>query len=604
MSRLDLVEVPRSMPVQQPRDYQENARDKILDGIDEGVKRFVVYLPTGMGKTLITIITVQALIEHGYLQAEDKVLFLVADRKLKHQLHEMASSAGLGNQGNLFILPEGQDYPAHLVRQHAGMSRFIFATPVLLINAVIAKSRATQKLDKDILKQVKVVIIDEVLDVLAQSYGKKRTREETVEYIQKIFQVQDFGAFLQEIAERYEIPNQQVENVLFKEFAPKFYRLSKTFEPVLNILNLLDPASRIITIGLTASISQEMKRQFLVENFGGKDKVREIHPEGEDFENYRPSIVLKKIRVIDDQISQLDALIQELKNSALATIKKAYNDATGSKDIPPDRILLFVTDLLSKKDLKERVMQRLKQRGLAEKDADDALKRYITTASAYLLLTVGRQKLLEDTTHSFHKFVKSVKNSFLVGSQAFKDIDTIIDARVEQMREEGNIISEKDKRMIYWINRFASEGKKTLVMARFVNMVNHLHKILNDPANGGITTVMVHGKMDGEEQHRVIMAFKTDPDIKVLVASERLIEKGTDLPETDVGIYYGSTISLERYEQSLGRIRSTVLNTKTAYTVAYNMTVEAEKSVKRDAAFLELLERGSKKSLIVNMIED
>ncbi len=592
------------MPLQQPRDYQENARDKLLAGIDEGIKRFVVYLPTGMGKTLISIITLQALIEHGYLQPEDKVLFLVADRKLKHQLHDMASSAGLGNQGNLFILPEGQDYPGHLARQHAAMSRFIFATPVLLVNAVIAKSRATQKLDRDILKQVKVVIVDEVLDVLAQSYGKKRTREETVEYIMKIFQVQDYNVFLQEIAERYEIPLQQVESVLFKEFAPRYYRISKTFEPVLNILNLLDPNSPTITIGLTASISQEMKRQFLVENFGGKEKVREIFPEGEDYENYRPSIVLKKIRVIDDQISQLDACIQELKNLALSAIKKAYNDATGSKDIPPDRVLLFVTDLLSKRDLKERITQRLKQRGIADKEADDTLKRYITTASAYLLLTVGRQKLLEDTIQSFHKFVKSVKNSFLTGNPTFKEIETAIDARVELLKAEGNTISEKDKRVIYWINRFAGEGKKTLVMARFVNMVNHLHAILNDPANGGVPTVMVHGKMDGEQQHRVIKSFKTDPGIKVLVASERLIEKGTDLPETDVGIYYGSTISLERYEQSLGRIRSTVLNTKTAYTVAYNLTVEAEKSAKRDAAFLELLERGSKKSLIVNMIED
>ncbi|MFW9770251.1 MAG: hypothetical protein ACFFEM_15650, partial [Candidatus Thorarchaeota archaeon] len=49
------------------------------------------------------------------------------------------------------------------------------------------------------------------------------------------------------------------------------------------------------------------------------------------------------------------------------------------------------------------------------------------------------------------------------------------------------------------------------------------------------------------------------------------------------------TASIERYEQSLGRIRSNVSNVKTLYTIAYNQTVENEKSLKRDTMFLELL---------------
>nr|MDO8085663.1 DEAD/DEAH box helicase family protein [Candidatus Sigynarchaeum springense] len=592
------------MHVLQPRDYQENARDQIIAKIDDGIHKIICYLPTGMGKTLIAIITIQHLVENGYLKPDDKVLFLVADRKLKHQLHDMASSAGLGNYGNLFILPEGQDYPAHLVRQHAAMSRFIFATPVLFTNAVIARSAATQKLDKSILQQIKVVIIDEVLDVLAQSYGKKRTKEETRAYIKKMFNVDDYDAFLQDMAQRYEIQPQQVEMLLEKEFSPRYYRMNATFEPVLTLLRILDPKSGVITIGLTASVTQQAKREILIERLGGNENVAEITPTGEDYEDYRPSIILKKIRVIDDEISKLDTLIQELKSSALTTIKKAYKDATNSPDLPSDRILLFVTEFLAKKDLRDRIVARLKERGMAQGDVDETMKRYTTTSSAYLLLTVGRQKLLEDTVQSFYKFVKGVKNSFLTASDAFKQIDALITARVDMLRNDKFFLSEKDKKLVYWAKRLAlAEGKKILIMARFVNMVEHIHEILNDPANGGVQAVLVHGKMSGEQQHEQITRFKTSDDIKVLVASERLIEKGTDLPEADIAFYYGSTISLERYEQSLGRIRSTILHEKTAYTISYNLTVEAEKSAKRDAAFIELLEKGSKRGLIVSMSE-
>ncbi|MHA1682235.1 MAG: DEAD/DEAH box helicase family protein [Promethearchaeota archaeon] len=590
-----------------PRDYQVNARDQIISSINDGFRRIIVYLPTGMGKTLISFITIEYLIEEGYIGEDDKVLFLVADRKLKHQLNDMASKAGLGNYGNLFVLPEGQDYPARLVRQHAAMSRFIFATPVLLINSLIARSRATQKLDKSILSEIKVVVVDEVLDVLAQSYGKKRTREETVSYIMKLFNVDDYELFLQEVAARYEITPKQVDQLLSKEFSPKFYRINKKFEPVLSILKLLDPTSDIIMIGLTASISQEKKREFLKENLGGKDVVREIIPVGDEYENYRPSIVLKKIRVIDDFISNLDNLIQEIKNAALIPIKSAYRDVTNMKYLPSDRIMLFVTELLSKKEMKDTLREKLARRKMDKGTIEDTIKRYITSASAYLLVTVGRQKLLENTFSSFYRFVKGTKNSFLLSNDAFKEINELVSVKIKEFDLDSGkaIISEKDKKLLYWVKRFVKEGKKVLVMCRFINMVNHLHEILNDPSEGNVNAVKVYGKMDGVEQNRWIRAFKEDPGVDVLIASERLIEKGTDLPETDVGVYYGSTISLERYEQSLGRIRSNVINLKTAYTIAYNLTVEAEKSSKRDAAFLELLERGSKKGLlIVNPDED
>ncbi|MFX0101224.1 MAG: DEAD/DEAH box helicase family protein [Candidatus Hodarchaeota archaeon] len=585
-----------------PRDYQINARDQVIAKIDEGIRRLMIFLPTGMGKTLISIISIQYLAENGYIKDNEKVLFLVADRKLKHQLNDMAAKGGLGNFGNLYVLPEADSgIPANLCRQHASMSRFIFATPVLFINSIIARSRATQRLDRTILKEIKVVVIDEVLDVLAQSYGKKRTREETVEYIMKIFNVSDFDLLLEEIGARYNLQPRQVEGILFKEFAPRYFRLNKKFEPVLSLLGLLNPDSDIIIIGLTASFSQEMKRKFLLESLGGLDKVAEIFPEGEDYEDYRPSIVLKKIRVLDDFIVTLDDLIQQIKNSALKNIRQAYYIATDTKSLPPDRIMLFVTDLLSKTELTDRISQKLAKSGLDSATITERIRNFKTSAAAYLLITVSRQRLLEDTFKSFYINVKGVKNGFLLSNDNFKEILSLVSEKMEELKKEGITISEKDKKILYWVKRITGEGKKVLVMCRFINMVDHLHQIITDE---GVSAVKVFGKMSGTEQHRQLSDFKTDPSIMVLVASERLIEKGTDLPEVDVGMYYGATISLERYEQSLGRIRSTAVNLKTVYTVSYNLTVEAEKSAKRDAAFLELLERGGKKSILLVKEED
>jgi superfamily II DNA or RNA helicase len=116
-------------------------------------------------------------------------------------------------------------------------------------------------------------------------------------------------------------------------------------------------------------------------------------------------------------------------------------------------------------------------------------------------------------------------------------------------------------------------------------MTRHLANLATQK---GIQSRYVHGKMSGSTQYGQITAFKAE-DAVALFASERLIEKGTDLPEADVGIYYGTTLSLARYEQSLGRIRSNVQTIKTLYTISYDQTIEAEKSLKRDTMFLELM---------------
>lgn len=563
-----------------PRMYQLNARDQVIHQYEEEEKRvFLILLPTGMGKTYISTLTIEMLLERGIVGKDESVLFLVQDRKLKHQLYDMASKYGLAEYGYLYLLDDQKGIPSQMTRQHTALAKFIFATPVMLANAVTGRA---QRITTETLSKVKVVIMDEILDILAQSYGTSRPRDETISFIEKRFgRGRTFDQLVSDLKREieassqdvYKVTEQQIEDRLVREFSARNYRLDKRFEPILHILGLLKPDSEKIVIGLTASLSQDAKIDLLKQHLGGPEKIAEIHPVGDDFEDYQPAYQLQRIRVFDDWISEVDALISNIKRSFMSALNRIYKMLTGRNTIPGDRILLFVSDLMAKKDLQEKL--------LAQVGGDRGrLDFLLSSARGYLLMTVARQRLLESTFSTFQKFIMDITNSVLMGNSEFETIRHMIKERAS--KEEPD---EKEKRLFYWLERLTKDGKSVLVLCRFIGMTRHLMEIAQQK---GIPSVNVHGKMTGSMQHSQIKAFKGG-EAKILFASERLVEKGTDLPEADVGIYYGTTVSLERYEQSLGRIRSSVHDIKTFYTISYNQTVEDEKALKRDTMFLELI---------------
>ncbi len=568
--------------------YQINARDQIIESLESHKKRvFLVLLPTGMGKTFISTMTLELMLERGILGNEEKVLFLVQDRKLKHQLYEMAKSYGLTRYGYLYLLDAPKTLPSKMASQHAALARFIFATPLLLMNALTSK---TKRINADTLDKVKVVVIDEILDVFAQSYGKMRPRSETIQYVERRFGngrtfkeiIHDLKAQLESSGPPdYRIDESRLEDLVIREFAFQNYRLNKTYEPILHFLNLLDPQSKRIVIGLTASLSQDMKIALLKKTFGGTDHVTEIRPLGDDFEHFRPAYQLRRIRVFDEWITKIDALISAIKRNQMKNLNNAYEILTGNPKIPPDRILLFITDILGKKRLQERLLEHFE-------GADHQVTYILASARAYLLLTVARQHLLEGTFTSFSAFIEKITNKALTANKDFEEIKNNITER------KTNVVpDQKEERLLYWLNKFAAQGKRILIFCRFVEMTKHL---ANLATRKGIPSINVHGGLSGASQYDRIKSFKSGK-LAALFASERLIEKGTDLPEADIGIYYGTTLSLARYEQSLGRIRSNVQHVKTLYTISYDQTIEAEKSLKRDTMFLELI--GKKLTKIV-----
>ena len=446
-----------------------------------------------------------------------------------------------------------------------------------VLNSLIAKTPRTQMIDKETINKVKLIVIDEILDVFAQSYGKKRTKEETIRYIETTWG-RSFDDIINELMEQYnEIKKEDIENFVLREFSSKYWRLNKRFEPLLNLLGVFDENSDRIIVGLTASIAQKEKRNLLIKTFG-ESRAVQIFPTGDDFENYRPKIQLKRIQVFDDWVIDIDKKIQEIKLQNLSVINKTYKILTNREKIPANRSLLFINDILGKKNLQEKIKERTDE---------DFLNKSLTHASSFLLMTIARQTLLENTFRAFVRFIDKIKNSFLLNNENFQYIKEQMNEKIKEIKESNKLyLSKKEERLLFWLERFIKEGKKVLVLCRFVNMTQYLHNIM---VQRNIESTYVHGKMSGNLQHAQIMKFKKGT-AKILFASERLIEKGTDLPEADVAIYYGTTLSLERYEQSLGRIRSNYINIKKAYTIVYNQSIEDEKSLKRDIAFLEIFD--------------
>lgn len=267
----------------EPREYQIKSAEQTLKEIENGKKLVLILLPTGMGKTKIGELIVAEEILNGRIKEEDKVLFLAPDRKMKHQLYEVANEDGLGQFGNLFLFPEGQTVPPSVIRNHFKMSKFIFSTSGLLFNAVFPKSPSNRKVDLEDMKNVKFIVIDEILEVIAQKFGKEN------------------------------------------------FRVNYRFRPILELLGVFNPNSTNIFIGLTATISAFNKRKILIELFGGEEKVSEVKPiQTEDFNEYAPAIIVKKFYAFDDFVKGVDFLIVGLNSRCLKILRQAHKMLTGA----------------------------------------------------------------------------------------------------------------------------------------------------------------------------------------------------------------------------------------------------------------------------------
>ncbi|TFF83968.1 DEAD/DEAH box helicase, partial [Candidatus Heimdallarchaeota archaeon] len=491
-----------------PRDYQIDATNKLLKEFLEIKKRSsILLLPTGMGKTNVAIMVVIDLLKKDEISAEGKVLFLSPDRKLKHQLHDVCQK-DLSHFGGSFLLPEGKSIPPRITQKHFAISKFIFATPALLMNSLYARHPSQRRVRPEDLQKVEFVVIDEILDITAQT-------------------VQGGG-----------------------------FRLDKRFAP---LIEKLKGNKSIRFLGLTASILQKGKLRFIEEIFGGKESIAFVYPDGDDFKEHAPAIKLKRYYVFDDMRKEVDQLLMLLRSKTEKILRSAYRRLFQGKKLPSNRMLLFANN----------IMKRTYQDTKFEKGSEAFFKNLIINAGAYLDLIIARQFLFEHTFRKFASFVYSVKNSFLVNADEWKSIKDLV--RMAQEEGKETVTSPKDLRLIQIVKKIVNEDNNSVIIfLRFVDMTKHLSRLLK---REGIPNLFVHGRMSGESQNAQIKRFKNG-EVKVLFASERLIRKGTDLPEADRCIHFGTTLSVEAREQTMGRIRSTRSNLKEDISIIYHQTVE------------------------------
>lgn len=504
-----------------PRDYQSDAAEKILQKLFEENKRSaILLLPTGMGKTNVAIMVVVELLKKGTITPEGKVLFLSPDRKLKHQLHDVCQT-DLSAYGSSYLLPEGSSIPPSITQKHFAISRFIFATPALLMNSLFARNPSQRRVRPEDLEKVEFIVIDEILDITAQTIKG--------------------GGF----------------------------RMDKRFAPLIDRLKAKEGSK---FLGLTASILQKGKLKFIENQFGGENQVEFIYPKGEDFEEHAPAIKLKRFYVFDDVRKEIDQLLTILRSQTEKVLKSGYMRLSNGQPLASNRTLLFANE----------VMNRSYQDTNFEKGSEAFFKNLIINAGAYLDLIIGRQFLFEHTFGKLATFVQSVKNSLLLNSSEWNEIKELIENALKEGKDAR--VSPKDLRLIQVVKKLVrEENSSVIIFLRFVEMTKHLSFLLNKE---GIPNLFVHGRMSGESQNMQLKRFKSG-EVKVLFASERLIRKGTDLPEADRCIHFGTTLSIEAREQAMGRIRSTRSNLKEDITIIYHQTVEQEKYSKLVEQFLE-----------------
>ena len=504
-----------------PRDYQTDAAKSILKSILEDKKKStILLLPTGMGKTNVAVMVVVEMLKKGVISPEGKILFLSPDRKLKHQLHDVCQ-ADFSSYGSSYLLPEGQSLPPSITQKHFALSRFIFATPALLMNSLFARTPSQRRVKPEDFDKVEFIVIDEILDVTAQTIAG--------------------GGF----------------------------RMDKRFAPLIDRLMAKESNQ---FLGLTASILQKGKLKFIEDMFGGEKNIEFIYPKGDDFQEHAPAIKLKRFYVFDDMRKEMDKLLMVLRGQTEKVLMAGYKRISGGQNLPSNRTLLFAND----------IMKRSYEGTNFETGTEAFFKNLIINAGAYLDLIVARQFLFEHTFPKFANFVMGIKNTLLLNASEWQEVRELIEMAVKEGK--ASKISPKDLRLIQVVKKLVNEeGNSVIIFLRFVDMTKHLSALLEKE---GIPNLFVHGRMSGESQNMQLKRFKNG-EVKVLFASERLIRKGTDLPEADRCIHFGTTLSIEAREQAMGRIRSTRSDLKEDITIIYHQTAEQEKYTKLVDQFLE-----------------
>jgi SWI/SNF-related matrix-associated actin-dependent regulator of chromatin subfamily A-like protein 1 len=95
----------------------------------------------------------------------------------------------------------------------------------------------------------------------------------------------------------------------------------------------------------------------------------------------------------------------------------------------------------------------------------------------------------------------------------------------------------------------ADANRKTIVWTSFVENIDSLQKRYAD-----YRPVVIHGDVDSAARDRAVRAFKTNRQVRLLIANPAAAREGLTLTEADTAIYVDRTFNLVDYLQSQDRI--------------------------------------------------
>lgn len=95
----------------------------------------------------------------------------------------------------------------------------------------------------------------------------------------------------------------------------------------------------------------------------------------------------------------------------------------------------------------------------------------------------------------------------------------------------------------------ADASTKTIVWTSFTENADWLAKSLREYG-----AIRLHGKMSMDDRHRSVTRFKTDPDVRVLVATPGAAKEGLTLTVANYAVFFDRSFSLDDYLQAQDRI--------------------------------------------------
>src|SRR5690606_11167903 len=116
---------------------------------------------------------------------------------------------------------------------------------------------------------------------------------------------------------------------------------------------------------------------------------------------------------------------------------------------------------------------------------------------------------------------------------------------------EGKRLGSEKLRVLQELIQNEPDKSKVVVFCHFVQDVSRICEMLS---NVGISHAVLRGGQSGAERDRIIHAFQTQHDPKVLVAQMKAGGIAVTLTAASVAIFYSLTFDAEAYEQARGRI--------------------------------------------------